>query len=107
VCGGVDALALTHLDRFDTVVEKRKIAVAYQTANTEKFTELPLKSEKTDLRSQEVLTRILKSVTAVYESVQSQCTPEEYIRQVGEKLKVPVTIGSYGPSATDKRLISA
>ncbi len=84
VCGGADALAVTHLD-----APAPFICRAYD--NGSRLTPAP------GLAGQEALTRRLLTARPVYDAVGGD--PASVIE---EELGVPVTLRSYGPTASDK-----
>lgn len=101
VCGGADALAITNLDRFRAMPD-RKIGTAYRTPGGDLIDCLPIKSELTDLTHQEALTRLLHQVAPQY--VAAPTPDEDYIQMIEQYLGVPVAITSHGPTAADKRM---
>lgn len=104
VTGGVDALAITNIDRFEQI-QHRVRCYAYDTKEGARLTTLPIKSEKTDLAFQETLTKLLYEVTPVYESAPHESSL--YLDELQSVLNVPITIQSYGPRACDKRFRSS
>lgn len=92
VCGGVDALALTHLDvaeRGDGV----RMCRAYD------WTDRLVPGPPGDLDRQEALTRRLETTVPVYDPV----SPRNWVAAVEEELATPVAVTSHGPTAADKR----
>lgn len=100
VTGGVDALAITNIDRFDEIFHRTRCR-AYETKEGKRLTTLPVKSEKTDLVHQEVLTKLLQEVTPVYDSVPEHSSL--YLDELQSALDVPIAIESYGPRECDKQ----
>jgi adenylosuccinate synthase len=87
-CGGIDGLALTHLDR---VSPEWKLAVSYPEG------ELPL-APFHDLDFQQGLTERLFRIQPNYEGV----APEDFVERCQSELDLPVVLGSYGPTASQK-----
>lgn len=87
-CGGIDALALTHLDR---VRDGWQIATAYETG------ELPL-GPFTDLDFQETLTARLQAAKPIYAAT------ENIVEAVERELGANVWITGHGPIAENKRM---
>lgn len=116
--GGVDALAVTNLDRIRKVPHA-KVATAYrlafptrderaaivsrpgETDNVVLVESLRKKPFLTDLAYQETLTGIARRAEPLYAEFAS---PEALVAMLERELRVPVTITSYGPSVGDKRL---
>ncbi|MEW2352916.1 adenylosuccinate synthetase [Spirillospora sp. NPDC029432] len=95
VAGGADGLAVTHLD----VARERgdlKLCVAYDGMDA-----IPAGPAR-DLAAQEALTGRLLTARPVYEPL-----PRDPVAAIEEALGVPAVLGSYGPRASDKRLLSA
>ncbi|BCJ74964.1 adenylosuccinate synthetase [Catellatospora sp. IY07-71] len=84
VCGGVDALAVTHTDAADR--HDLKMCLAYEQLDR------IVPGERGDLAYQEKLTQILAAATPVYTGFGS----------VGEALGAPVMVTSHGPAYPDK-----
>lgn len=93
VCGGVDALALTHLDLTD-----RGVTMCHAYDWTDRLEPGP----PGDLARQEALTRRLESTVPLYGS-----PPSDWVAAVEQALGVPVAVTSHGPTAEDKRQIKA
>lgn len=102
VCGGVDALAITHLDRFQEIPYP-KVCVGYDTFQGEIVRNLQVKSVQTDLAYQEGLTQLISSIEPVYERAPSDSS--QYLTMISDQLGVPIRIASYGPAAGDKRVL--
>lgn len=116
-CGGVDALALTHLDR---LAARWPVCEAYQApaedaeggplvqdaADTARVTALRLGPYR-DLAYQERLTRVLATSQPVREALDLGAPPdgraERFIAWVESTLGVRVTVTSHGPAARHKR----
>jgi adenylosuccinate synthase len=92
VAGGVDGIALTHLD---TVTPAMRICRAYDW--TDRLTPGPAG----DLDRQEALTRRLLTTTPVYDPA----VPRDWVGAVSEAVGAPVVLASHGPTARDKRLL--
>jgi adenylosuccinate synthase len=95
VSGGVDAVALTHLD----VAEHHPLRVcrSYQTGDRQHSRIIP--GPARDLRYQERLTAMLLAARPVYEHPAG-----DWPGIVEEILGTPVALRSYGPTPADKRL---
>lgn len=85
VCGGVDALAVTHLD----VAEHHDLKMCLSYGQLDRI----VPGEHGDLAYQEKLTQTLTTATPVYTG----------LADVGEVLGAPVTVTSHGPTWRDKR----
>jgi adenylosuccinate synthase len=96
VCGGVDALAVTHLDR---VTPDMRICTAYAVGDGTLDRIVP--GERGDLTHQSALTAMLATATP---STLHQ--PEDWSSAIGGLLGAPVAITSYGPTWQDKRFPS-
>lgn len=83
MCGGADALAVTHLD-----APAPLICRAYDTGPV---------SPAPDLAGQEALTRRLLTTRPVYDTVTG-----DPAALLAETLGLPVLLRSYGPTADDK-----
>jgi adenylosuccinate synthase len=90
---GIDALAVTCLDRLGEV-DEWSICQMYDR-------DIKLCSKPGDLQHQGQLTQALSSARPVLKQIAS--APEEYVRVIEESLGLPVTITSFGPTAEDKR----
>lgn len=101
VCGDVDSIALTNLDRFATLTN-RKVATSYVAPDLTSVTTLPTKTVLTDLDTQEALMHFLKTVTPQYLTLPNGLTTEGYVRFIEEALQVPISITSAGTTAADK-----
>lgn len=102
VSGGVDMLALTHIDR---LVPVHRIAVAYDGTSDETFFVRDAHGRVIDLRQgdlahQERLGKALQTVCPVYEDAPSDINGR--IEQLESALGVSVAIVSAGPAARDK-----
>jgi adenylosuccinate synthase len=84
-CGGVDGLALTHLD-----LPVDRICRAYRA-------DPPAVGEPGDLARQEAMTRALAGVEPRYARV------TDWVRTVQDELDTPVVLQSWGPTAEDKK----
>ncbi len=100
VCGGVDQIAMTNMDRFRTLSQKM-MCTGYSHDDVGLISRLPVKTELTDLVFQETLTRLLEKVTPLYESIPNE--DSLFFQMVEEELGVPLSIISYGPTALDKQ----
>ena len=120
VSGGVDSIALTHLDKMDSV-PKWKLCTEYeipknildskdnrmtiisQQKNTKivRIDNLKEKEILEDLSYQESLTSLLNSAKPVYKEITNN---NNFIQTIEKYLAVPVSIISKGPKATDKSI---
>lgn len=103
VCNGVDALAITHLDRLKAVPQW-KIANGYIFGD-QVICDIPTKapSHRTDLVYQERLTGLLADVDPLYHEDRHLSDPDMYIHTIEDYLGSPVVLESHGPTALDKR----
>lgn len=92
VCGGVDGLAVTHLDR---VRPDWKMAVAYE--GTARLEPGPFQ----DLDYQAALTQQLLEARPIYAPCRS------VVDELQQRLDVPVWVESHGPTCEDKRELSS
>jgi len=113
VAGGVDALALTHIDKLSSLPDLR-LCEEYQSDALPNFLDPFFEREEdritrikvkrpTDWAHQEELTRYLFRCKPVYTA---QDSPEAFISRIGESLRTPIRFLSHGPTATDKQEIS-
>lgn len=97
-CGGVDALALTHLDYLDRM--EWRACVAYESADRELFAEDRLRlGPFQDLVHQERITRALEAAKPIYRAL-DRTKPIEAIEALLER---PVCLTSSGPRSSDVR----
>lgn len=85
VCGGVDALAVTHQD----VADHHDLKMCLSYGQLDRI----VPGEHGDLTYQEKLTQTLSTATPVYTG----------LGDVGEVLGAPIAVTSYGPTCADKR----
>jgi adenylosuccinate synthase len=113
VVGGIDALALTNIDRMAIVTDARvcigykipsmtrtELDVSVADSNLSVVKSLRRKPFLADLQYQETLTRIIERAQPIYAKASVN---EEYVQMIGRELKVPITITSHGPTASHKR----
>jgi adenylosuccinate synthase len=104
VCGALDALVITHLDRLGAL-HKWKVARAYEGVGPDLATldreGLCVGLRPGDLSHQERLTHALQQARPVYEALPSD--PERFVERIEAELGLPVTVTSHGPTALDKR----
>lgn len=100
-CGGVDALALTHVD-----VTERSGGFAAERGDgnvrmcrSYDWTDRLVPGPPGDLDRQEALARRLFTTTPVYDAA----SPRNWVTAVEEELGAPVAVTSHGPTAADKR----
>lgn len=103
--GGVDGLAVTHLDRWGRLPRPR-IAVAYHPFAEDLAIHDPASGHAVGLRAgdlahQERLARALAGATPVLEPLTSDA--ESLLSRLESALGVPVKVTSHGPTAADKR----
>ncbi|MGH3208498.1 MAG: adenylosuccinate synthetase [Trebonia sp.] len=98
VAGGVDAVALTHLD---TAARHGRLSIcrAYDLGSRTVSRIEP--GPHRDLTYQEALAGTLLKARPVYEQT-GPGTADEWAEAVGEILGAPVVLGSHGPAVTDK-----
>jgi adenylosuccinate synthase len=94
VAGGIDALAVTHLDR---VPPELRICTAYQVDGRRWDRIVP--GEFRDLGHQAGLTAMLNRARP-----HDLHRPEDWAAEIGSLLGAPVVLESYGPTAADKRI---
>ncbi len=98
--GGVDEIALTHLDR---IQDEQKICVGYDT----KCPDWPLPSAaqmwgvREDLETRENWTRRISEFSPIYQT--RRYTPEGFATEIEKLLGVNVGMLAYGPTANDRR----
>ncbi len=118
VCGGIDALAVTCLDRLKDIPEWN-ICTSYRTSDTdaEDFFTFSIGSENLasgiklgpwqDLEYQSFLTEHLMRTKPVYEvstnSVDINERYRQHLNRLSRELGVPIAISSQGPRAEDKK----
>ena len=119
VSGGVDSLAVTNLDRFagitqpkicnrynviaeDLTAEDRRAAdiEPIEELGCRAVKELKPKEELTDLTHQEAITNLLWKSVPQYSQAPGDI--KEYLLEIESLLAKPVTIVSYGPTASEK-----
>lgn len=95
VCGGVDGVALTHLDRAARVPELA-LCQAYEIDGSpvRRLEPGPFR----DLDHQEQLTRRLQAAQPIYTAV-----TEDWVSTIGDTLGAPVVATSFGPTADQKQ----
>jgi len=91
VAGGVDGIALTHLDLAGPAL---RFCEAYD------WTDRIVPGRRGDLARQELLTRRLLRTTPRYAG-----PPVDWPQAVSRALRVPVVVTSHGPTATDKQVL--
>lgn len=94
VCGGVDQLVVTHLDRTDSW----KYCTWYGGDH-----DLPVSKKKGDLDYQADLTKMLGNWTPTYADPVST---DALLPLIEQELGVPVGLASYGPTAADKGVMA-
>ena len=113
VTGRVDGLVITNLDRLDEIPHWR-FCDSYQfsgdqtqAADAEFFDfqgqqicDLKVLPDPTDLGKQETLTRLLMEVQPNYSNCERN--QNSYLELISQKLNLPVTVTSHGPTAQEK-----
>ncbi len=108
VSGGIDALAITNVDRLEALAEW-KIATSYMLGEN-KFRNLAA-PRGSDEFHQEALTDFLRAALPQYETLSissddfahpEQCFAHPLIRKIEEELSVPITLLSFGTSSVEK-----
>jgi adenylosuccinate synthase len=102
VTGGVDAVALTHLDTARRCAGRLKICRAYDTGGRT-VTELKPGPPR-DLAYQESLSTALLTARPRYDPAEIVAA-DDWPDAVAAILHAPVAVGSYGPAVTDKTVI--
>jgi adenylosuccinate synthase len=102
VAGGVDALAVTHVD---VAVRRRdlKVCAAYSLDGTELRSLVP--GQRGDLAAQERLTQRLLRARPVYDeppSARSADAAVDWLDLIGTTLQAPVALASHGPARNSK-----
>lgn len=98
VTGGVDAVALTHLDTAASHASRLKVCVAYD-IDGRRQSEIKLGPPR-DLAYQEELTGALTRAVPVYRD--APATGADWRDEVADLLRAPVAVTSSGPAVTDK-----
>lgn len=112
-CGGVDSLAISHLDKLADLPDQRwcsgywtdRLDLAEDLADIDDRGRIVrLRPSPTlDVAYQSRLTELVMSCRPDYEQAPSIIDKERFIAQVTESLGKPVHIASYGPTAEDKQ----
>lgn len=102
--GGIDGLAVTHLDAGPDVRLPLKLCLRYRAAGGGAISRMSLFTGG-NLRMQEQLTRILMQAAPVY--AEARATRGELLRAFSETAGAPAVLGSYGPEARDKVVMTA
>ena len=98
VAGGVDELAVTHLDRLPSLPPH--ICTAHE-CDGEAIRDIP-QCDPTDFAQREELTRQLRRCRPVYTPIDTH-DADRFVAMLECELGVRVSITSHGPTATDKR----
>ncbi len=99
VCGGVDSIALTNLDRL-SAFPRLQVCTAYREVNGEVLKSIPFR-EFPRRDSQQELTDRVKGALPLYENIEGGI--EEYVQFLEIELNIPVTLLSFGPTSQDKQ----
>ena len=99
VAGGVDAVALTHLDTACQPSGTLRICRGYEIDGT--FVTALVPGPPRELASQEVLTAALLRARPLYDPAE-RSTADEWADAVGGIVRAPVVIRSHGPAVSDK-----
>jgi adenylosuccinate synthase len=102
-CGGLDALALTHLDRVEG--SRFRFVEAHRVDDAEHGA-LPRSSDPDPLVAQERLTRWLMRARPVLAELGAP-TSDAFVAWIERTYALPVSIASHGPTHVDKRLTLA
>jgi len=112
ICGKIDGLVVSHLDRMQQVREWQ-VGEGYLhptlTEKTAEFFEISggiirnirVPADPTDLGRQEELTRALMALKPVYRPVEQNRLA--YLDVISQALGAPIAISSHGPTALDKQ----
>ncbi|TAK24474.1 MAG: adenylosuccinate synthetase [Myxococcaceae bacterium] len=100
-CGGVDALAVTCVDRLRGEPEW-KVATAYRMGDGSRVRSLAM-GERGDLGHQEAMTAALREATAEYRVTTREGDEEAHLAAMEEETGARVALVSTGPGARDKR----
>lgn len=100
-CGGVDALAITHLDRLNKIKDRLTVCNQYRSGDSGMLIENLEVAARPTLDGQEILGRYVMACTPVIKQ-KSDFTVNQHIGRISEVLGVKVSIMSYGPTALDK-----
>lgn len=105
VCGGVDGLAVTHLDRLGG--RRWRACVGYAAGAAPWITPAgaPAPGPPRDLAWQEALGRSLAAASPVYEDLGDAVTAAGYVGWLEGRVGAPVWVTSEGPRAGDKRVV--
>lgn len=98
VTGGVDAVALTHLDTAASHASRLKVCVAYDIDGRRQSKIKP--GPPRDLAYQEELTGALTRAVPVYRD--APATGADWRDEIADLLRAPVALTSSGPAVTDK-----
>jgi len=105
VCGGVDGLAVTHLDRLGRV-SRWRACVAYEGPAPWITADGALAAGPArDLAWQEALGCALRAATPRYEALSEGVTAEGFVRWLEARAGAAVWVASEGPRAGDKRVL--
>lgn len=100
VAGGVDEVALTHMDRIGLDKPSVRFCVGYEAPDGRP---IPLMvGERGDLAYQAWLTSEVMGALPVYDTNVRSHWGRSWVTAVEDVLEVPVTIESYGPTSDDK-----
>lgn len=101
VAGGVDCLAITHLDRWPLL--PRKICSAYLSpGSSSPIRTLPIKAAP-NLLHQESLNELCRNCMPVFDSIAGDGV-EPLLERISQETASPIGITSFGPTAADKRI---
>jgi adenylosuccinate synthase len=98
-CGGVDAIALTHLDTVAAHAGQLRVCRAYR-VGPQGLTDCLVPGPARDLDYQQRLTGMLLTVRPVYGD---PVDPRDWPDVVAQIARVPVAVRSHGPSAASKK----
>jgi adenylosuccinate synthase len=111
VCGQVDGLVITNLDRMHEIERWHTCSqyeipsspadlAQYFDLNQQRITAIKVPSDPTDLGKQERLTRLLMQARPIYDNCEMDINA--YLQSISAALNLPVAITSSGPTASAK-----
>lgn len=100
VTGGVDAIALTHVDAIEKLPHAQ-ICTAYARPDGQILEKLDVYTQP-DLAQQSIRTQQLLRMMPIYQPIMG-----DYVEAIAEHLSVPMAITSHGQTATAKQILPA
>lgn len=98
VCGGIDVLAITNIDRLSG--QKPNLATHYDNGGSLSRRLIPVKEPTTV--AQAGLGHYVNKCKPVYCTSSS---PHEHVDLIGQEMAIPIWLKSFGPTATDKEIV--